>query len=106
MFSYLSKALFSGFLQFKGNFVNGRNNAKYCDAAPLTTFASILFTVRMLGSDVPADWGQNGGVCVVCSKFQRKKIFPGSFELSSSFPDHGESVLELRAGEHNNRTFS
>ena len=36
MFSYHSKALFSGFLRFKGNFVDGRNNSKYRDVAPLT----------------------------------------------------------------------
>ena len=35
VFFYLSKALFSGFLQFKGNFVDGRNNSKYRDVAPL-----------------------------------------------------------------------
>ena len=29
--------LFSGFFQFKGNFVNGRNNSKYRDIAPLIT---------------------------------------------------------------------
>ena len=34
VFSYLCKVLFSGFLQFKGNFVNGRKNSKYCDVAP------------------------------------------------------------------------
>ena len=28
MFFYLSKLLFSGFLQFKGNFVGGQNNSK------------------------------------------------------------------------------
>ena len=38
LFSYLSKALFSGFLQFKGNFVDGRNNSKYRDVAPLIAF--------------------------------------------------------------------
>ena len=37
MFFYLSKALFSGFLQFKGNFVDGRNNSKYRDVAPLNS---------------------------------------------------------------------
>ena len=37
VFSYLSKALFSGFLQFKGNFVDGRNNSKYRDVAPLNS---------------------------------------------------------------------
>ena len=35
MFSYLSKALFSDFLQFKGNFVDSRNNSKYRDVASL-----------------------------------------------------------------------
>ena len=32
VFSYLFRVLFSGFLQFKGDFVDGRNN---CDVAPL-----------------------------------------------------------------------
>ena len=31
MFFYLSKLLFSGFLQFKGKFVNGQNTSKYLD---------------------------------------------------------------------------
>ena len=34
MFSYLYKVLFSGFLQFKGNFVDGQNNSKYRDVGP------------------------------------------------------------------------
>ena len=36
VFSYLSKLLFSGLLWFKGNFVNGQNNSKYCVVAPLS----------------------------------------------------------------------
>ena len=50
MFSYLSKALFSGFLQFKGNFVDGRNNSKYRDVAPLTKYslvACLKFKARL-----------------------------------------------------------
>ena len=35
MFFYLCKVLFSGFLEFRGNFVDGRNNSKYRDVAPL-----------------------------------------------------------------------
>ena len=35
VFSYLSKVLFSGFLEFRGNFVDGRNNSNYRDVAPL-----------------------------------------------------------------------
>ena len=35
VFSYLCKVLFSGFLQFKGNFVDGQNNSKYRDVALL-----------------------------------------------------------------------
>ena len=35
VFSYLSKVLFSGFIQFKGNFVDGQNNSKYRNIAPL-----------------------------------------------------------------------
>ena len=41
MFFYLSKELFSGFLHFKGNFGDGRNNSKYCDLPPLSS--RILF---------------------------------------------------------------
>ena len=32
---YLCKVSFSGFLEFNGNFVDGQNNSKYCDCAPL-----------------------------------------------------------------------
>ena len=35
VFFYLCKALFSGFLQFKGEFVDGQNTSKYRDRAPL-----------------------------------------------------------------------
>ena len=36
MFSYFSKVLISGFLQFKSNFVSDQNNSKYRNVAPLT----------------------------------------------------------------------
>ena len=35
VFFHLCKALFSGFLQFKGKFVDGQNTSKYRDRAPL-----------------------------------------------------------------------
>ena len=35
MFFYLCKVLFSGFLQFNGNFVDAQNNSEYRDWAPL-----------------------------------------------------------------------
>ena len=35
VFFYLSKLLFSGFLQFKGNFVRVQNNSKCYDSTPL-----------------------------------------------------------------------
>ena len=35
MFFHLRKALFSGFLQFKGKFVDGQSTSKYHDRAPL-----------------------------------------------------------------------
>ena len=38
VFSYLCKVLFSGFLQFIGNFVNAQNNSKNRDCAPSTYF--------------------------------------------------------------------
>jgi len=37
VFFYLTKLLFSGYLQFKGNFVSGQNNWKYRDRAPVTS---------------------------------------------------------------------
>ena len=37
MFFYLCKVLFSGFLQFNGNFVDAQNNSEYRDWAPLNT---------------------------------------------------------------------
>ena len=41
MFFYLCKVLFSGFLQFNGNFVDGQNNSEYLDrhGAPLIRYA-------------------------------------------------------------------
>jgi len=35
VFFYLCQVLFSGFLQFNGNFVDAQNNSKYRDWAPL-----------------------------------------------------------------------
>ena len=35
VFFYLCKVLFSVFLQFNGNFVDGQNNSEYRDRAPL-----------------------------------------------------------------------
>ena len=35
VFFYLYKVLFSGFLQFNGNFVDAQNNSKYRDCPPL-----------------------------------------------------------------------
>ena len=40
VFFYLCKALFSGFLQFKGKFVDGQNASKYLETAPLKAFIS------------------------------------------------------------------
>ena len=46
VFSYLSKALFSGFLQFRGNFVDGTNNSKYRDVAPLKVLGAVHATLE------------------------------------------------------------
>ena len=49
VFSYLSEVLFSGFLQFKRNFVDGRNNSKYRDVAPLkNTKAWFTFHINQI----------------------------------------------------------
>ena len=48
VFSYLSKALFSGFLQFKGNFDDGRNNSKYRDV-PSLKFNLLIKTLDFCG---------------------------------------------------------
>ena len=40
VFFNLCKALFSGFLQFKGKFVDGQNTSKNHDRAPLKAFIS------------------------------------------------------------------
>ena len=42
MFFYLYTVLFSGFLQFNGNFVDAQNNSKYRDWAPLSKCMSHL----------------------------------------------------------------
>ena len=42
VFFYLCKALFSGFLQFKGNFVDDQNNSKHCGCAPLRNLTLAL----------------------------------------------------------------
>ena len=49
-FFYLCKVLFSGFLQFNGNFVDGQNNSKYLDCATLNISPSppFIFTVKLV----------------------------------------------------------
>ena len=42
MFFYLCKVLFSAFLQFKGNFVDGQKNSKHRDGAPLKQWFSLM----------------------------------------------------------------
>ena len=39
MFFYFCKVLFSGFLQFQGNFVDGQNNSKYREKSPFDHFS-------------------------------------------------------------------
>ena len=50
MFFYLCKVLFSGFLQFNGNFVDAQNNSEYRDWAPLrwpnTVFKSLYLILH------------------------------------------------------------
>ena len=46
MFFYLCKVLFSGFLQFNGNFVDAQNNSEYRDWAPLMN--KIIYSVQTL----------------------------------------------------------
>ena len=46
MFFYLYKVLFSGFLQFNGNFVDAKNNSKYSDWAPLRLHVSYVLYIH------------------------------------------------------------
>ena len=48
VFFYLCKVFFSGFLEFRGNFVDGRNNSKYCDVAPLSCGADYANDLQMM----------------------------------------------------------
>ena len=48
MFFYLCKVLFSGFLQFNGNFIDGQNSSKYRDRAPLNYRRIRVFTTQVL----------------------------------------------------------
>ena len=41
MFLYLCKVIFSGFLQLKGDFVDGQNNSKYRECASGNRFVSL-----------------------------------------------------------------
>ena len=59
MFFYLSKLVFSGFLQFKCNFVDGQNNSKYRDSAPLNKTTNSIW-------------------CITCSV----QIYPGQIEFT------------------------
>ena len=47
VFFHLCKALFSGFLQFKGKFVDGQNTSKYRDRAPLSVHGVFNVTLKI-----------------------------------------------------------
>ena len=46
VFSYPAQVLFSGFLRFKGNFVDGRNTSKYRDGVPLRNQKTIVICYK------------------------------------------------------------
>ena len=70
MFSYLSKVLFSGFLQLKGNFVDGQNNSKYRGVAPLKKLSPLFDPVRSkpkaLGNSLARVFPRFAGVSYKC----------------------------------------
>ena len=45
-FFHLCKTLFAGFVQFKGNFVDGQNISKHRDGAPLSLVHCTHFTLQ------------------------------------------------------------
>ena len=51
VFFHLCKELFSGFLQFKGKFVDGQNTSKYYDIAPLSRTNSVVANQRKKDED-------------------------------------------------------
>ena len=49
VFFHLCKALFSGFLRFKGKFVDGQNTSKYLDRAPLNSLVFLKgYTLQLV----------------------------------------------------------
>ena len=68
VFFYLCKVLFSGFLQFNGNFVDGQNNSKYrrdCAALSLIVIMAFWIIRRIDGWNV-----------LLCNENGVKKLHP------------------------------
>ena len=52
VFFHLCKSLLSGFLQFKGKFVDGQNTSTYRDRAPLKTFSSTEAALLLVSTKI------------------------------------------------------
>ena len=56
VFFYLCEVLFSGFLEFLGNFVDGRNSSKYRDVAPLNPLFNYVVKPRRSKQKIEDDY--------------------------------------------------
>ena len=92
MFFHLCKALFFGFLQFQGNFVDGRKKSKYRDAPLLFASMFLLYCRYTSNSDyLTTDdlllfLEAEQGVMFHTHCLQRKKTF--------SLGEHSEFIYE------------
>ena len=68
MFFYLCKGLFSGFLEFKGNFVDGQNYSKYFDWATLCCVHTLRWSFISLQKSFECFWIINMQ-CIFCLRF-------------------------------------
>ena len=99
-FFYLCKVLFSGFLQYKGNFVDAQNDSKYRDCAPLTLQRVFLdqkihcelwkwsifpkdTIVRWRGRNITMTKQLESMKCFQTSGWQSRSLFPSSIFLSA-----------------------
>ena len=82
VFFHLCKELFSGFLQFKGKFVDGQNTSKYRDRAPLRLLRGLNRFEGTVTQWVPACSGSL--CCSSCFLFGKRLGYHSACLLDTS----------------------
>ena len=91
MFFYLCTVIFSGFLEFRGNFVDGRNNSKYREVAPLrmTNSKKLMNRCKKRVIECYHIW-----VCILTTKLN--ELLPDHEDVSSGVEIFGITFLDFQ----------